>query len=285
MIRRRATSATAPVVRVACGVAVAVAVVLGGDVVAATTPVPAPVTDEATRAVGLVRSAGGNGSGWVAEPGVVVTNLHVARAGTGDIYVDFSDGERVECYTAAVHSDMDLAALRCATGARPALPLDRQVPAAGRQVAAIGYPGSRGPVVTLGEVTGDRREVRGISTVGFTAAIEPGSSGSPVVDEAGRVIAVATFGGGLGVPADEVADLVETAARYPETKAGAEWRLRLRRGVVAAAVVAPIAFVVARRRGTDHPGRSTVVWTLVGIGAAFALTQVQFMTNGPAHFL
>ena len=80
--------------------------------------VPAQTVADVTASVGLVRSAGGTGSGWIAAPNTVITNLHVAKAGSGDIYVDFSDGQRVECYSAVANRDMDLAVVRCETGLR-----------------------------------------------------------------------------------------------------------------------------------------------------------------------
>ncbi len=237
-----------------------------------------------TRSVGLVRSAGVNGSGWVAAEGTVVTNLHVARAGSGDIWIDFSDGERVECYTAVADRDMDLAVLRCSTGHRAPVPLAPSTPVEGSAVAVVGYPGGNGPVSTFGAITGRRRVVRGIRTIGFTARIEPGSSGSPVVDARGRVVGVATFSGGLGVPASDLVPLLEAAERMPDTKEGAEWRLRGRRSAFAAAVASPLAFVVARRRGSGRPVRSVALGALAAVGLALALTQVQFMMSGPVRF-
>ncbi len=181
--------------------------------------VPEQVTDGVVASVGLVRSAGVFGSGWVVAPGAVVTNEHVARTGTGDIYIDYSDGERVECYTVVSDRDMDLAVLKCDTGGRRPVALGgTAVP--DTPVVAVGYPEGVGPTVTAGRITDERPVVRGIDTVGFTAAIEPGSSGSPVVDPSGRVLAIATFGGGFGVPVDRLRPLVEVAEQYPATKAG-----------------------------------------------------------------
>lgn len=245
---------------------------------------PAEVTADVTSSVGLVRSAGGFGSGWVAGDGTVVTNEHVARTRTGDIYVDYSDGERVECYTAVSDRAMDLAVLKCPTGSRPVLELTGP-PAPGTAAAAIGYPGGKGPVTTTGVITGDREDIRGIDAMGFTAAIEPGSSGSPVVDPSGRVVTVATFGGGWGVPADAVAPLLEIAEGYPATKSGAEWQLRLRRSLIALFVALPLAGLVARRTGRVHSVRFTIAWSVTAVGVALAVTQVQFMTQGPAHFV
>jgi S1-C subfamily serine protease len=243
------------------------------------------VTEGATRSVGLVRSAGVVGSGWVAATDTVVTNLHVAKAGTGDIYVDFADGERVECYTAVGGREVDLAILRCDTGSRPAIAIDPAIPRAGTPVAIVGYPGGEGPTTTRGEITPDRTVVRGITTIGFTAEIHPGSSGSPVFDGLGRVRAVATFGGGLGVPIADIVPLLDSAQRLPATKTAAEWRLRIRRVVVIGPVLLASVFVGAYRRGGNAPLRTALKWALGGIAAALLFTQIQFMFTGPAHFL
>lgn len=271
----------------AATVALVVLVLTGGagaDRLAAE-EVPGATIDRVVGAVGLVRSAGVFGSGWVARPDTVITNLHVAKAGSGDVYMDFSDGERIECYTAVADRAMDLAVLRCETGERNRLGVDRAIPPADEPVAVVGYPGGEGPTTTKGVITGDRREVRGIETVGFTAAIAPGSSGSPVFDSRGRVRAVATFGGGLGVPIEALVPLLDAAEGYPATKAGAEWRLRIRRSLVTVFVVGPVVWFLARRRGRNAPGRTAARWTLGAVAATLLLTQAQFAMSGPAHFL
>lgn len=243
------------------------------------------VTTRATRSVALIRSAGRNGSGWVVGKDTVVTNKHVAVARTGDIYVDYFDGERIECYTAVASSDMDLAVLRCETGDRRPLPLHGELPSPATPIAVIGYPQSVGPITTHGVVTGERAEVRGTPTVGFTAPIAPGSSGSPVIDPEGRVIAVATFAGGLGVPSAELFPLLEAAGRFPATKAGAEWQIRIRRASLVALPVLAVGLIGARRLGREKPLRTAFRWMVGGMLIALALTQVQFMMHGPAKLM
>lgn len=189
--------------------AVLVAVVTGAASRVDAEEVPEPVVDRAVGAVGLVRSAGVFGSGWVARSDTVITNLHVAKGGTGDIYMDFSDGERIECYTAVGDRDMDLAVLRCETGERS----------------------------------------------------------------------------GLGVPIEALVPLLDTAESYPATKAGAEWRLRIRRSVITALLVGPIAWFLARRSGRNGPVGIAARWSTGAIVATLLLTQAQFAMSGPAHFL
>lgn len=243
------------------------------------------IVEEVTRSVGLVRSAGGVGTGWVVRAGMVATNLHVAKAGSGDIYVDFDDGERVECYTAVTTRDMDLAILRCETGTRRPLPIDIAVPPQGETVAVVGYPGGAGPIDTYGEITGKRNEVRGIPTIQYTAETEPGSSGSPVFDTDGEVRGVVTFSGGHGVPIGELVPLLDIAEGFPATKEGAEWRLRGRRVGLAIVVVLPLRFLWVRRSGRNQPVISAIKWSIFAVIAALAWTQIQFGFSGPAHFI
>lgn len=247
--------------------------------------VSAEVVARVTDSVGLVRSAGANGSGWIAGPDTVITNLHVAKARSGDVFIDYSDGERVECYSAVADRDMDLAVLRCRTGIRRPISINTRVPTAGTPVAVVGYPGSIGPIETQGVITGDRIVARGIKTVRFTAGIQPGSSGSPVFDADGNVRAVATFSGGLGVPIQNLVPLLERAQDYPATKAGAEWRLRIRRSVIVALITLPLAWFFARRYGRNNPVTVAIRWTVFMVVLTLLITQLVFAAQGPASFI
>ena len=248
-------------------------------------PVSDRVVNAAIDSVGMVRSAGVFGTGWIAGHDTVVTNLHVAKAGSGDIYFDFSDGERVECYSAVGDRDMDLAVLRCPTGDRQAMELNSSVPVPGTPVAVVGYPEGVGPTVTKGVIGPGRPVARGIVTVSFTAEIRPGSSGSPVFDGVGDVRAVATFGGGLGVPIGELIPLLRKADGYPATKAGAEWRLRIRRSLLVGVPSLLIAWFFARRYGRNDPWKVALRWMIIMVVVTLAITQILFAAHGPATFI
>ena len=135
------------------------------------------------------------GSGWVAAPGVVVTNAHVI-AGADNIAVQAngSDG-RDDATAIAFDSRNDVAVLRVPSLDRPALRFAREVKPT-EPGAVLGFP-RNGPfrVVaariadTSSVVTNDaygRGRVRKQVT-SFRAAVEPGNSGGPIVDLAGRV--------------------------------------------------------------------------------------------------
>lgn len=248
-------------------------------------PVSDKVVTSAIDSVGMVRSAGVFGTGWIADQDTVVTNLHVAKAGSGDIYFDFSDGERVECYSAVGDRDMDLAVLRCPTGDRQAIGINSRVPVPGTPIAVVGYPEGVGPTVTKGVIGPDRPVARGIETVSFTAEIRPGSSGSPVFDGVGDVRSVATLGGGLGVPIGELIPLLRKADGYPATKAGAEWRLRIRRSLLVAVPTWLIAWFFARRYGRNDPWKVALRWMIIMVLVTLAITQILFAAHGPATFI
>lgn len=252
---------------------------------AADEPVGTEVLDDTVASVGLVRSAGQFGSGWVAGPDSVVTNFHVARGGTGDIYVDFSDGERRECWTATADREMDLAVLKCDTGRRRPLPLRVDVPGPGTPVAVVGYPGGRGPTVTTGVLLPERQQIQGIDVIIVTASVTGGSSGSPAVGPDGAVMGVITFRQGRAVPAAYLAPLLDVADRLPVSKAAAEWQLRFRRCAVVAPLVFAVAWFLGRRWSRPSPVAGAFGWAVGAALVVLALTQVQLAIDGPVSFI
>ncbi len=160
------------------------------------------------KVLGTACGLGVEGSGWIARPGLVVTNAHVV-AGEDDTTAD-GRGATV------VHFDAhdDLAVLRVDGLGGDALPLARD-PAAGVSGAILGYP-LDGPyrvraarlgvtrTVLTEDAYGDGPVRR--SVVALRGKVQPGNSGGPVVDGRGRVVATVfaatTSGprGGYGVP-------------------------------------------------------------------------------------
>jgi S1-C subfamily serine protease len=164
--------------------------------------------------LGTACGVGVEGSGWVAEPGVVVTNAHVI-AGQRDTRVlpqGIEPGRPAQAI--AFDARNDIAVLRVPGLDAPPLPLaDEARP--GESAAVLGFPlngpydvraGRLGQTRTV--VTQDahgrgpvRREV-----VSLRGAVRSGNSGGPMVDGSGRVVttifAATTSGprGGYGVP-------------------------------------------------------------------------------------
>jgi serine protease Do len=154
----------------------------------------------------------GAGSGIVLGQGQVLTNAHNVR---GDqLTVTFADGRTAKGSVAGRDIDGDLAVISVDTGKTPALAWAGSAPAQiGEPVFAVANPGGRGLRVTFGFVSGVDRAFRGprgrriTGTLEHTAPLLPGSSGGPVLDAGGRLLAINTnrLGEGfyLAIPADE----------------------------------------------------------------------------------
>jgi len=158
-----------------------------------------PNVEQAGRSVVRVLSTscglGVAGSGWVAGPGIVVTNAHVV-AGSGRTSVE-PNGSDDRLDATAIHFDSrnDVAVLRVPSLDRPALRFSREVKNT-EPGAVLGFP-LNGPYrvvparvgrtasVLANNAYGTRRVRREVTA--FRADVKPGNSGGPVVDVAGRV--------------------------------------------------------------------------------------------------
>ncbi len=162
------------------------------------------IQDAAKRAgpavVGLGRGWG-VGSGVVIAQGQVLTNAHNLRH--EEIAVTFGDGTREAGELAGSDADLDIAVIGVETGdiAPPdwAAPADGEFPPAGQFVLALANPGGRGLRVTPGFISGAARSFRGprgrriAGAIEHTAPLPRGSSGGPLLDAAGRLLAINTL--------------------------------------------------------------------------------------------
>jgi S1-C subfamily serine protease len=177
-------------------------------------PQVAAASDSVVKILGTACGVGVEGSGWVAAPGVVVTNAHVV-AGQDDTHV-LPEGQEPGLDARAVAFDPrnDLAILRVEGLEAPPLDLAGD-PRSGTSAAILGFP-LNGPYDVRAGRLGATREVvsqdaygRGPvrrTIVSLRGAVRSGNSGGPMVDGAGRVVttifAATTSGprGGYGVP-------------------------------------------------------------------------------------
>jgi S1-C subfamily serine protease len=169
------------------------------------------------RVLGSACGLGVEGSGWVVEPGVVITNAHVI-AGEEDTTVTTSGGISYDATPIHYDTANDLAILRFA-GQAPAL---RVAATAGRgqPAAVLGYP-NNGPYSAAAARFGETRDVISEDSYGrgpvrrsiasLRGSVRSGNSGGPLVDADGRVLgtvfATTTYGnpGGFAIP-DAVVD-------------------------------------------------------------------------------
>ena len=171
----------------------------------------------------------GVGTGVViVDKGIILTNLHVV-SGAKRVRVVFADGLESDATVTGVQPEHDLAVLQAhkipddlvAATMRSTADL-----ALGDQVLAVGFPFGIGPTATAGVVSGLRREFLSpegkrllTNLIQFDAAVNPGSSGGPLVTAQGEVVGIVTailnptqqrffVGIGFAVPIENAASAV-----------------------------------------------------------------------------
>jgi len=167
------------------------------------------------------------GSGWVAAPGLIVTNAHVV-AGERNTHVLTLSGVSLRAEVVTFDPDADLAVL--SVPALRAAPLPMESPKVGMVGAVYGHPGG-GPLAVI-----PARIAQSIIAVGtdiyrtsssrrrvlvLAADLRPGDSGGALVDTAGDVVGVAfaTDPGrentGYALTSDQVRSVLATAGSTP----------------------------------------------------------------------
>jgi S1-C subfamily serine protease len=164
---------------------------------------------------------GGQGSGFVVDgDGHIATNAHVVTTETrdgaaraDDVYVEFSDGNRVAAEIVGVDPNADVALLKVDPAGLSLTPLrlgHSTTISVGEPVAAIGSPFGERQSLSIGVISALDRTIQSLTqfeigdAIQTDAAINPGNSGGPLLDAEGRVIGInaqikSQSGGGEGV--------------------------------------------------------------------------------------
>ena len=167
------------------------------------------------RITGTACGLGVEGSGWVAGPGVVVTNAHVVAGQDDTVVQPGGEGTTFDAEAVAYDPRNDVAVLRVDGLEAPGLDLAGS-PEAGTSGAILGFP-ENGPYDVRAARIGATSDVRSSDAYGrgpisrpmtsIRGLVRSGNSGGPVVDGEGRVLTTvfaATVGtsvrGGYGVP-------------------------------------------------------------------------------------
>jgi 2-alkenal reductase len=150
------------------------------------------------------------GSGFIISPkGYILTNSHViTNAGEGSsvhaaehLYVEFSDGDRVEAHPVGWDLFDDVGLIRVDRKAHALAPVplgDSATAVVGQPVAAIGSPLGNETTLTVGVVSAVHRSINAltvqrykvIDAIQTDAPITHGNSGGPLFDARGRVIGI-----------------------------------------------------------------------------------------------
>ena len=164
---------------------------------------------------------GGQGSGFVLDGrGYIATNAHVVTTGQGasseraeDVFVEFSDGNRVPAEVVGDDPNADVALLKIDPAGLDLTPLELGNSArldVGEPVAAIGSPFGERQSLSIGVISALDRNIESLTrfqignAIQTDAAINPGNSGGPLLDAHGRVLGInaqikSQSGGGEGV--------------------------------------------------------------------------------------
>ena len=132
-----------------------------------------------------------SGSGFFVGDGkVIATNYHVVED-AAKIHVELANGETFETPVLEIDRKSDLALLGYPHVGVP-LALSGRSPKIGEEIVVIGNPKGLERSLSTGIVSGIRED-EGRVVYQLTAPISSGSSGSPVLDEQGIVLGMATF--------------------------------------------------------------------------------------------
>ncbi len=184
-------------------------------------PIPLPGTGLPVRVPGV-----GLGSGFFIHPsGYLLTNNHVIQRAE-KIKVQTQEGQDFDVQIVARDPIYDLALLKIIAPDRefPALPMgDSKAVDSGEIVIAVGNPIGLGHTVTAGIISHTGRHLTGvpeeqgrqINFIQTDAAINPGSSGGPLITLTGAWIGVNTAGAqagqgiGFAVPSNQVREFLD----------------------------------------------------------------------------
>ena len=185
--------------------------------------------ESVVKVLGTACGLGIEGSGWVAAPGIVVTNAHVV-AGESDTTIQLGGNPPgLDADVIDFNPHDDVAILRVRGLQRPALRLAGD-PQPGTSAAILGYPLDgefdlepgrigRTETVSTEDAYGNGPVLRSITAL--RGWVRPGNSGGPMVDGSGEVVATvfaAITGspsgrGGFAVPNALVRDALAASSR------------------------------------------------------------------------
>lgn len=209
---------------------------------------------------GGARSERSFSSGFILDAdGGVVSSAHSVEGATA-VWVALADGRTLPARVAGSDRASDVAWLRIDAKGLPAVRTANRPACPGDWVAAQGTPFGFEGTVTAGVVSAYPRWVAdtgGLPLIQMDVALNPGSSGGPLFDAAGRVVgmnALVYSGSGLyvgvsfAIPIDRVLRLVQ---RWESAQGGASPHLGLRAQALTPAL--------AQAFGLEHPQGALVV--------------------------
>lgn len=152
---------------------------------------PAVVGIKAVDPSSSVSGSTRSGTGFNIHPqGLIITNRHVVE-GAQSVQITFYEDKTIVSDSIELVDEADLAVIRLQEADLPYLPLSNQVAEPGQTVTIIGNPRGVSRVAVRGTIK-EYYSSSGSAPLVFSieALIEPGSSGSPVLNEQGQVVGI-----------------------------------------------------------------------------------------------
>ncbi|MEX1108257.1 MAG: S1C family serine protease [Dongiaceae bacterium] len=147
------------------------------------------------RSVVTILLGDGHGSGFFVSPTLLLTNHHVA-GNRDQVRIQMSDGTQAIARLVRTDALRDVALLEIETPVSAGLPLRTTLPGRAETVYAVGSPDDTGlaGTITRGIVSQIHEDQRGVEWIQADVGVHAGSSGGPLLDEAGNVVGIAAWG-------------------------------------------------------------------------------------------
>jgi S1-C subfamily serine protease len=191
----------------------------------------ADIVEESEPSIALVKGTNSMGTGFLARPGILVTNAHVIDeeflSGLEVAFPSAPEGKKGPYTAELIYEDRkrDLAILSIKVDLPPLKVAEAYEFRKGEDITIIGNPSLGGDVVLENAVSrgvlSTKAEIEGQKFYQLGVSINPGNSGGPVFDSQGRVIGVATLKSSkeealaFSIPVEELRNALDKAASLP----------------------------------------------------------------------
>ena len=173
--------------------------------VPATAPAPVPVPEpkalstEEIAAAALpsvvgIRCGDQSGAGFFIGDDLIVTNAHVTCEGKEIVSVLLQDGREILGKVKTRDAWIDIATVEViASNVKPLRVGDALSLKPGAWIAVVGSPKGLDFTVNAGNVSYVGRNMHGVGYLQFSAAVNPGNSGGPILDTSGAAVGIVTL--------------------------------------------------------------------------------------------
>jgi len=165
----------------------------------AAAPEPKPLSTEDIASIALpsvvgIRCGEQSGSGFFIGDDLIVTNAHVTCEGKQLVSVLLQDGREILGKVKTRDAWIDIATVEVvASNVKPLRVGDPLALKPGARLAVVGSPKGLDFTVHEGTVSYVGRNLHGVGYVQFSAAVNPGNSGGPILDTTGAAVGIVTL--------------------------------------------------------------------------------------------